>query len=337
MLHTLRFFIINQIKQSKIKSSSAGFTLIELLVALAIAFLVITPLMLLMLGIMNTDRQEQAKATTEQEIQAALDYISRDLQQAVYIYDGTGVNAIKDELPNADSTDRVPVLVFWKRELRNQVLPVNNGNNDTFVYSLVAYFLVKDNNTNWKGARITRWQISDGVASNSDQGVTCPGYSGTYVSGYCPDSGYAPFNLDGIGTLEEKMNKWERLDSYTVKENDKDVKKDVSTSSPIVLVDALDPTTTNAPAKIACDDNNSATNNDTTRMLVAPDINDTSDLTSFYACVDRINTTAQVFIRGNALTRIETDANKTKYSDSRSVYFPSASVRVEGRGFLYTK
>ncbi len=60
-------------------------------------------------------------------------------------------------------------------------------------------------------------------------------------------------------------------------------------------------------------------------------------MTGFYSCVDRVNTTAQVFIRGNALARIETDSNKIKHADSKKTYFPTASIRVQGRGYLFTK
>ena len=62
----------------------------------------------------------------------------------------------------------------------------------TFVYSLVAYYLIKDNNATWSnGARIARWQIRDGVKAsgftvdNNNQqvanGVDCAGYEEKYI------------------------------------------------------------------------------------------------------------------------------------------------------------
>jgi len=51
-----------------------------------LAALVIAPLLTFMLNIMDTD-QGTSKATSEQELQSAVDYIARDLEQAVYIYD----------------------------------------------------------------------------------------------------------------------------------------------------------------------------------------------------------------------------------------------------------
>jgi len=87
-METLKFLLIAWSKRSsKASQKVRGFTLIELLVAMIMAALIITPLLGLVVNLMNTDRQEQAKTTSEQELQTAMEYISRDLQQAVYIYD----------------------------------------------------------------------------------------------------------------------------------------------------------------------------------------------------------------------------------------------------------
>ena len=79
-------------KQLKSKAeNAAGFTLIELLVAMIIAALVLTPLLGFMINILQTERREGAKANAAQELQSAADFISRDLEQAVYIYDADGL------------------------------------------------------------------------------------------------------------------------------------------------------------------------------------------------------------------------------------------------------
>ena len=137
MISSLKFILSTQLKRSGINKTNSGFTLIELLVAMVMAFLIITPLMTFMISILDSDRKEQAKATSEQEIQAALDYIARDLQQAVYIYDADGVtrvtntttitsSGIKDQIPPLKSAPNcnpttgsspsvcTPILVFWK-------------------------------------------------------------------------------------------------------------------------------------------------------------------------------------------------------------------------------
>ncbi|BAB73469.1 hormogonium polysaccharide secretion pseudopilin HpsC [Anabaena sp. FACHB-709] len=340
MMRALKFLLQNQLKRSKLIEEVGGFSLIELLVAMILAVLVITPLMGFMISVMNADRQEQAKVSSEQEIQAAVDYIARDLQQAIYIYDSAGIDAIRNELPSSTSTDRVPVLVFWKRELIEDIITVTAGEkDDTYVYSLVAYYLIKDSNTNWSNAaRIARWQIRDGVLTTASSGVTCDGYTGKYISNdYCPSKGFALFSLDGAGTIHEKMNAWKRLSQYTTKDtNGADVVNNVTPGAPVVLVDYIDQTIPNSPliippSKITCP---------TGSTLVAPDTTnfntrDTFKMTSFYACVDRVNTTAQVFLRGNAIARLQ--SNNLNYADNKRAYFPNASIRVQGRGYLFTQ
>jgi len=73
-----------------LNQKSGGFTLTELLVAMLLVALVLTPLLTFMLNIMDSERKEQAKTTSEQEL-SALDYIAGDLEQAVYIYDDDGL------------------------------------------------------------------------------------------------------------------------------------------------------------------------------------------------------------------------------------------------------
>ncbi|MCC5659720.1 hormogonium polysaccharide secretion pseudopilin HpsC [Nostoc sp. XA010] len=335
-MRTLKFLLKSQLKGSRLVQQVGGFTLIELLVGMIIAFVIITPLLGFMVNILDTDRKEQAKANSEQEIQAALDYIARDLQQAIYIYDATGIEAIKAQLPSSTAIDRVPVLVFWKRELVSQAITITGTGtdaqkDDTFVYSLVAYYLIKDatTSTTWSNAaRIARWQISDGVPAST--GVDCTGYTGKYISGNCPSPGFALFKLDGIGTITEKMNAWTKATANY-------------TADTIALVDFIDQTKTDdasnpAPQRVECSTDPTIN----AQLTVSPDTatfntRNTAKMTGFYGCVDRVNTTAQVFIRGNALARMENDSNRIKYADSKKTYFPTASIRVQGRGYLFTK
>ncbi|WP_175586509.1 MULTISPECIES: hormogonium polysaccharide secretion pseudopilin HpsC [unclassified Nostoc] len=326
MVSTLKFLIKSQLKRSRLVQQVNGFTMIELLIAMILAFLIITPLLGFMVNIMDTDRKEQVKANSEQEIQTALDYISRDLQQAIYLYDADGIEAIKNQLPNSSATDRVPVLVFWKRELVNQALTITGTEkDDTFVYSLVAYYLIKDatSSSTWSNAaRIARWQIKDGVPAST--GVDCTGYTGKYISGNCPSPGFTLFKLDGVGTINDKMNAWVKAtETYT--------------ADTTVLVDFIDQTktddTTPAPAATCPTDNN-------TWQKVSPNTasfntRNAGKMTGFYACIDRVNTTAQVFLRGNALARLQ--SNNLNYTDTNKTYFPNASMRVQGRGYLFTK
>jgi type II secretory pathway pseudopilin PulG len=334
MLKTTNFLLQGWMKFSTRKNRDHGFTLVELLIGLVMAFLVLTPLFGLMISIMNTDEKEQAKTTSEQELQTAIDFITRDLQQAVYIYDSQGVtnnyntiaanSGIKDSLPTV--AGGVPILVFWKQEVVSNVIPTTGPNDDASVYSLVAYYLINSPSTIWSNtARIARWQIKDGVRSPSDtSGVTCnPSYNTSIKfvdADNCPSPGFKPFDLD--------MNQWQRSGSFT--------------NDPQVLVDFIDQTPrdqTNVPNIIpscAQDDNQSS-------VTITP-ISSTT-MTSFYACVSnyadptnqgQVISTAQIFIRGNALARIQT--SDIDYKDkSQQTYFPTVSAIIQARGSLYTQ
>lgn len=112
MINSFKLVLKSQQKRSRLTQETSGFTLIELLIGMVLATLVITPLMTFMLNIMNSENKEESKATSEHEIQSSLDFIAQDLKQAVYIYDATGIAAIKAQLPSPSATNRVPVLVF---------------------------------------------------------------------------------------------------------------------------------------------------------------------------------------------------------------------------------
>ena len=331
MLKTTNFLLQGWMKFSTRKNRDHGFTLVELLIGLVMAFLVLTPLFGLMISIMNTDEKEQAKTTSEQELQTAIDFITRDLQQAVYIYDYQGVtnnyntiaanSGIKDSLPTV--TDGVPILVFWKQELVSNVIPTTGTNkDDASIYSLVAYYLINSPSTIWSNtARIARWQIKDGVRSPSDtSGVTCnPSYNTSIKFVTCPSPGFKPFDLD--------MNQWQRSGSFT--------------NDPQVLVDFIDQTPrdqTNVPNITP-----SCANANQSSVTITPISSAT--MTSFYACVSnyadptnqgQVISTAQIFIRGNALARIQT--SNIDYKDkSQQTYFPTVSAIIQARRSLYTQ
>jgi len=315
-MHPLKWFLINKIKFSKVAQTPNGFTLLELLVGIVLAVLVITPLLGFMVNIMDTDRREQAKTTSEQEIKAALDYIQRDLQQAVYIYDADGIGAVKAQLPNPNN-NYSPVLVFWKRQFIAKSYEPPKGAtdcttpancDDSFVYSLVAYYLIKDSGGSvWSNtARIGRFQISDGYGSTDAK------ISATRDDGFNPLSSV----LSTTGDLTTKMNQWKKNGAYT--------------QQIWPLVDYIDQTT------IA--DNPAVTPpNCLTGMQQIPSTATDSTLNtgSFYVCVNSQSTVADVYIRGNALARI--DKTQPKYKGQLSNYFPQVNVKVKGRGFLFTQ
>jgi type II secretory pathway pseudopilin PulG len=114
------------------KGLSFGFTLIELLVAALIASLLVAVMLSFLVGVLDSDRKETAKSNAQEELQAAMAYISDDMQEAIYIYGADALLAINgattatQQLPHTQSDPKnecnksgvntcTPILVFWKR------------------------------------------------------------------------------------------------------------------------------------------------------------------------------------------------------------------------------
>lgn len=336
--------------RSKVDRTVSGFTLIELLVAMIMTFLILTPLLGFVVDVLNTDRKEQVKSNTEQEIQAALDFIAEDLGQAIYIYDKDGLkigdDGIVDSLPNANAG--TPILVFWKRQLMRRVLPPNSTSsdcnpvgsdptcNDSFVYSLVAYYLKQDTNPLWCQpgggncpARITRYQYLDGVINTN---APNPVYFTDPDPRAAKPNGFLPFNLSISGNnLQAKMNQWPlQEDGGTIATFDPPTEQ--------VLVNYIDTSgvTATYPTSDECQKalGNPTTTlpNGTTQVVSEAQLR-IADPTKigFYACVDSSKTVARVTIRGSALRKMQSNAT---YSSSNSAFFPTASVQVQGLGVL---
>lgn len=319
IMDTLKLFLTTHLKRHL--NQIGGFTLIELLVGLILASLVITPLMSFMTNMLDTSRREEAKATSEQEVQSAVDYIAQDLKQAVYIYNATGLNnnnlntypgisGIKNQIPpealvpgcinNPPNDICVPVLAFWKRDITEVVSnqgAITDNTFDTFVYSLVAYYLIKGNDPDetWsKAARIGRFQITDAVRPNNVD---------NYIE--ARSAGFQRFDLRTPGiTLEEKMNRWQ-------KKPDENYTTTVDT-----LVDYIDTSSLNPNCPTATQPN---------IQQVPANLGG-----GFSACVNSSNTSAQIYLRGNALARIAGGSNCVRQSN----YCPTTSIQIQGRGLL---
>lgn len=328
MVKLLQLLLTYKFKTTQPAQKNGGFTLIEVLVGLVLAFLIITPLLGFMVNILQTDRQEQAKANSEQEIQAAADYIARDVEQAVYIYDGYGLSKIQAQLPKPDANS-VPVLVFWKRQLIPDVIDRGNDKDDAFVYSLVAYYLTKSADAScvsdtWScTARITRIQLRDAVKDDKGNPITTGGEK-TEAS-----PGFVLFDPKINSTSEEdSMNAWPgtATPSYNLTKTPAQVLTDYIDASP------FDANTQGCPT-IARTRTPLPTGYDTTKASQVP-VSPPS-LAGFSACVDVEHTSAQISIRGNALarTRMKTQ-NPPQYNSDKSVatYFPTIRIQVQGRG-----
>lgn len=222
--------------------------MIELLVGTIIAFLITIPLLSFVVDILNRDVKEQAKTNTEQDIQAAIDYIAQDISQAVYIYTPAQVEVISTAATPAIpiDADSTPRLVFWKRKYIENAIPLNNNDsidcdanptqcNDTFVFSLVAYYQIDEFNSTWceqdpcPSSRIARVEISNN-----------PKYlGGNYVGGEAPDNGFSEDNLGNVQNPENLIKGGGDFPARNVLVNH------------IEIFDVEEPSTTSAQNKLA--------------------------------------------------------------------------------------
>lgn len=199
------------------RSSKGGFTLIELLVSLIISSITIAVALQLAVEILRSDREETALAQTQEEVQAALDFISQDIREASYVYTGAQLDDRAGDLDGvADFFDidanYQPILAFWKP----RVLPYNTAGDsvptdcssfpdeqqaecgdiqiERRAYSLVMY-LLDTSGKNDSPASIVRYELpkyaTDGVSTL------------TRASGYVdpktesPNFGNWPYDING--------------------------------------------------------------------------------------------------------------------------------------------
>ena len=341
----LRLLVKNQHQRngSGLAKTENGMTLVELLVGSIMAFLIITPMLGFVVDMLNTDRREQVKSNTEQDLQAAVDFIAQDLSQAIYIYDQAGINDIQKTTKLASSpanTTGTPILVFWKRQQMKNSLPINEvinekvkpiqcdqpanagiNCNDTYVLSLVAYYQIKDTTPSptWcqpSGGncptRIARYEIREPIRNPYTKDATQPYY------------GPADLNdgQKGSDTFNPKFSFSKPTEEVTTG----------GSTNPQVLVNYID----HNSKPLAGNECRTALGNptdpkDTTKSLDEDTlkITDTAKtINSFYACVDTARNVARVTIRGNSLRRLQ--PSDVASSAENSAFFPTASVQVKG-------
>ncbi len=188
----------------KSRRRASGFTLTELLVAMLVGAIIITSLLTLVTQLTSANQRDAARTATQEDMQQAMDYISQDLREAAFVYDGaclagTGTPSITDplkcpgivnSLPDAmTSTSSVtPVLAFWRvdplpdgaaQTCRNLTLSATTSVAiDPWcisgrTYTLVVYGIDKGSSSSWQGkARLSRWYLSqfkdDGTTVNAE-------------------------------------------------------------------------------------------------------------------------------------------------------------------------
>jgi len=329
-----------------------GMTLVELLVGAIMAFLIITPMIGFVVDMLNTDRREQVKSNTEQDVQAAVDFIAQDLSQAIYIYDNRALNGpppgpneqtVAPQLPL--EPNGIPILVFWKRKLIRNAVSVDtdlttrtvpnactkDSCNDTYTRSLVAYYQVReiDPNSIWcqpSGApcptRIERYEISEGIIKNPAATNAATRYFDQTETkdGQRHDPAFN-LNFDWNQPTRNVTAPNANLGAL-----DSQVLVNYIDHSPLLSAPPVDECQQALGKPTAQVPGTTTTSPVEENTLKVADGNSNS----FYACVDTVRNVARVTIRGNSLRRLQ--PNDANYDAKKAAYFPTASVQVEGLG-----
>ncbi|EKV00907.1 prepilin-type N-terminal cleavage/methylation domain-containing protein [Leptolyngbya sp. PCC 7375] len=161
---------------------ASGFTLTEVLISIAIAGVIVSGLLFLVVELLQIDRREIALERVQRDMQRAMDYIADDLKEAVYVYDSSSLPDIVNDIVDADlsvgpgvagSGDAVPLLAFWRTvPIDDTVLPDTcTGSNEEIEicrvaktrrasYSLIVYYQKhRDDgaaNYPWQGESVLR-------------------------------------------------------------------------------------------------------------------------------------------------------------------------------------
>jgi len=332
--HSFPWLLVRSFRFQR-KHPTTGFTLLELLISVFIGGIITSTLLYSVVELLRVNQRESSRAETQREMQLAMDYISAELRQAVFVYDGTclsGTGAfsvsacpgVTNFLPSSINTaNTIPVLAFWRVDQLPQVLinlcATNSANLNLTTnpnppagingvpclsrrtYSLVVYYLDTTNTGGtWAGrARLKRYELTQFTATGApNTGWVDPTTTNNNFLGW-PYAATGT-NLQTQGTLSDgSTNPYVGTIAG-------------ATVTPPVLVDFVDSPTTTGSTATACPGDSVAAGS------LPPFVRSPSGtaVTSFYACVRGGGFTAgtqnniggrnqetAVFLRGNAAGR----------------------------------
>ncbi|MBI4779851.1 MAG: prepilin-type N-terminal cleavage/methylation domain-containing protein [Oscillatoriophycideae cyanobacterium NC_groundwater_1537_Pr4_S-0.65um_50_18] len=334
----------------KRNAETKGFTLLELLVTVAIAGGIVSGLMLIVVQLMGTDQREASRSETQREMQMAMDYISAELREAVYVYTGSNLQCaggtsgggcvpLTSYLPASLSNNSVPIIAFWKQQpfpettagVRGQCYGNNPPRGVSCLtgssYALIVYSLSKAPSTIWSGsARITRYALTEfDSQGNLNKGYVNPGAFNNFATW--------PFGKDdrtGTGQIVDLRNVTVLSGRATGAPAD---------IPPVALVDFVDGEPRPGGATACSGDGTSYSISPTDAMLNStPGFNST--VRGFYACVSirpqaagnvqqevdiGVNQDVLLYLRGNS------DGRPGITGDG---FLPALETRVLSRGVL---
>lgn len=177
-MRLLILFFYRWLSTAKRQDCSKGFTLLELLMSMVVSSIVIVGLLGVVVELTTMEKRESSLDQVQRDMQRAMDYITDDLQEAVYVYaDPQQVvdNGLDQDSAFPDETGDVPVLAFWRIDPIEEDLPACNTGDSVFdnrcdvlrirqsAYTLVVYSqrINDESNSNWTGAsRLIRYELS---------------------------------------------------------------------------------------------------------------------------------------------------------------------------------
>ena len=325
---------------------TSGFTLTEVIISIAIAGVIVSSLLSLVVEFLQIDRREITLERVQRDMQKAMDYISDDLEESVYVYDNARLLEIVNDIGQLSdvmgtggvgSGDAVPLLAFWRTvPLDDADLEACNGTDEACrvartrraSYSLVVYYKQHrddaDPNNPWQGESVIRRyelpEYPDGA-----------NFSSTDLASETSDGYVDPISETGRTNFET----WEP-----------NVAPALVGGESQVLVDFVKETDIDAVAPVDCRaliaNFNSPLTGETD--LTADDYNyvlspaDATDEAGFFTCIrqpqleeDAFRTTQDVylFLRGNAETE-----NRFLGPSGDNSRFPLLQTQVKLRGVI---
>ncbi|MFQ4139478.1 PilW family protein [Nodosilinea sp. PGN35] len=287
---------------AKSRATRRGFTLIELLVAILVGSVIVGSLLYLIVELLGTNAREERLTQSQQDMRRALDYISRDVREAVYVYSTPAdvVNQLTDEPAGT------PILAFWRlKPIDVSTLPANcpaavADECNTLkirhsVYDLVVY-IYRNNSDNslWSGpGRILRYELTN--------------YSN--INSFTVTSGYRDPSKPG-----SSFEGWQRGTGNTA-------------GRAVVLADFID------------NHDNSRTVSCPTNLQASPPDGPTAS-NNFFVCVrdggddtDPLNQSLYVFLRGSILD-VGSGVALTFGPRSQTSRLPTINTEVQVRGII---
>ena len=174
--HPLTRWLLGRRRASRQK----GFTLTELLVSLIMGTLIMGSLLYLVVELLGVNAREERLTQVQQDTRRALEYMSREVREAVFVY-ADPATLVEDTRLTDTGTLGTPILAFWRLRDIEILAPTAAGTSTALGtcpsgkdqecgilrlrqsgYSLVVYFVQEnDPGSIWSGLnRIIRYELS---------------------------------------------------------------------------------------------------------------------------------------------------------------------------------